>query len=149
MLTYDRMIAQSIANGRLATGTKLFSAGESGAAHDDRRPSGNGARLRAHRTPFRLNTIVPPCERFTSRRDRRTRLKRFSIRLVDDSTRARHSGRSRCIIVSVSSSPSRKEAAALEWAGFNWRAGFSRRYGRLCHSHQVTLTKRVTHSSSP
>ncbi len=45
------------------------------------------------------NTIIPPCQRFTRRAVPRTPLNRFSIRLVDDSTRSKFGGTSRRITV--------------------------------------------------
>src|SRR5215471_8587123 len=60
----------------------------------------------------------------------RTRLKRFSMRLVEDSTRVRLSGRSRRIMVSVSSSPSRSEAAAPGYSRSNVRARLSEKLAR-------------------
>src|SRR5438132_10329696 len=54
--------------------------------------------------------MVPLCQRLTRRPISRTRLNRFSIRLVEDSTRSRFSGSPRRITVKVSSSPSRSEA---------------------------------------
>jgi len=46
-------------------------------------------------------TMMPFCQRFTRRPISRARPTRFSIRLVDDSTRSRFSGRPRRITVSM------------------------------------------------
>jgi hypothetical protein len=56
--------------------------------------------------------MVPLCQRLTRRPISRTRLNKFSIKLVDDSIRSRFPGSPRRITVRVSSSPSRSEAAA-------------------------------------
>jgi hypothetical protein len=100
------------------------------ASHDNRRVYENRARPRACRLHSQRSTMVPLCRRFTRRPISRTQWNRFSIRLVEDSTRSRLSGSPRRITVKVSSSPTRSEAAAqdadAQACGRDYRAGAER-----------------------